>query len=112
MAEIALERLGRDGAVVPSLWWFEVRNLLLINERRGRIDPVGTASFLADLARLPITVDPAPDGEAVLALARAHGLTAYDATYFELAVRLMLPLATLDRALIAAAPAAGVDLLA
>ena len=107
---MALERLSPAGAVVPSLWWFEVRNLLVINERRGRIDPVGTASFLADLARLPIAVDPLPDSASVLALAREHDLMVYDAAYLELAVR--LPLATLDRALIAAAPTARVELLA
>lgn len=106
MAEIALERLGREGAVVPSPWWFEIRNLLVINERRGRIDSAGTASFLADLARLPISVDPAP------ALVQGHGLAIYDAACLELAVRLMVPLATLDRALIVAAPNAGVELLA
>jgi predicted nucleic acid-binding protein len=44
----------------------------------------------------------------VLALARQHALSAYDAAYLELALRLSLPLATLDRRLQAAATAAGV----
>jgi len=91
LAEIALERLNPDGAVVPALWWFEVRNLLIANERRGRIDPAGTATFLAHLARLPITIDRAPDGAMVMALVRAHGLTVYDAAYLELALRLAIP---------------------
>ena len=36
----------------------------------------------------------------------------YDAMYLELAVRLQMPLATLDRTLIAAARAAGIEALA
>jgi predicted nucleic acid-binding protein len=111
VAEIALERVGVEDAVVPAVWWFEVRNLLIANERRGRIDPAGTGMFLAHLARLPIAVDRAPDSGMVMTLARQHGLTVYDAAYLEVALRLVLPLATLDRALAAAAPAAGVELL-
>jgi hypothetical protein len=59
---------------------------------------VGEAAFAA----LPITVDTASSsqtGPAVLALARLHGLTAYDAAYLELATRRQLPLATRDKAL-------------
>ena len=41
-----------------------------------------------------------------------HSLTAYDATYLELAMRRGMPLATTDAALVAAARAAGVQLLA
>jgi hypothetical protein len=45
-AALALERILTDEARVPGLWWFEVRNVLLVNERRGRISEVATASFL------------------------------------------------------------------
>lgn len=108
VADAALARLGTEEGVVPALWWFEVRNILVINERRGCIDAPGTADFLADLNGLSIRIDRTPDSERVLALARAHRLTAYDAAYLELARRLDAPLATLDRAL---AGAAGVSLL-
>ena len=47
----------------------------------------------------------------VLALARTHRLTVYDAAYLELALRVDAPLATLDRKLAAAARAAGVPLV-
>ena len=96
---------------MPAIWWSEVRNLLLIGERHDRIDPSGTAGFLADLETMSIGIDQAPVSEAVLALARTHGLTVYDAAYLELARRLGAPLATLDRKLAAAAWAAGVVLL-
>jgi hypothetical protein len=35
-ATLALGPIRSDQARVPSLWWFEVRNTLIINERRGR----------------------------------------------------------------------------
>jgi predicted nucleic acid-binding protein len=44
-------------------------------------------------------------------LAAMHRLTIYDAAYLELAQRLNLPLATLDRELRAAAGALGIALL-
>ena len=48
----ALARIRTDEAHVPSLWWFEVRNTLLVNERRGRLTEIDTAAFLRGLSRL------------------------------------------------------------
>ena len=76
------------------------------------MDPIGTAAFLADLEALSLRIDRAPESDAVLALARAHRLTIYDAGCLELAGRIGAPLATLDRQLARAARAAGVPLLA
>jgi predicted nucleic acid-binding protein len=104
-------RSSADEAVVPAVWWFEVRNLLLTGERVGRMHPAGTAEFLADLERLSIRIDRAPVSDAVLALARGHRLTIYDAAYLELARRIGVPLATLDQQLAHAARAAQVPLL-
>jgi predicted nucleic acid-binding protein len=111
VADAALSATATDEVIVPAVWWFEVRNLLLTGERRGRMDPSGTAGFLADLEAMSIATDRAPVSEAVLALARAHRLTIYDAAYLELAGRLDATLATLDRRLAAAARAHGVALL-
>jgi predicted nucleic acid-binding protein len=110
-ADAAFGRLGTEEAIVPVLRWFEVRNVLVINERRAGSTRPGSAAFLADLETLPITFDRQSDSETVLALARAHRLTVYDAAYLELARRLDAPLATLDRKLAAAARAAGVSLV-
>ncbi|HEY4344463.1 MAG TPA: type II toxin-antitoxin system VapC family toxin [Parvibaculum sp.] len=96
---------------VPRLWWFEVRNLLLVAERRSRIDLSQMRAGLALLDEIPVDVDHAPDSEAMLDLARKHRLTVYDAAYLELARRKALPLATLDAALIAAANAEQVALV-
>ena len=110
----ALETLtglrGMDQARVPAVWWFEVRNALVVNERRGRVSEADTAAFLRILGKLPIVVDRSPDETALLTLARRHRLTAYDAAYLELARREGLPLASLDGPLRGAATASGVPL--
>ena len=59
-ATLALERIRSDEARVPSRWWFEVRNTLIVNERRGRLTDGDTAAFLRGLSRLGITVDRSP----------------------------------------------------
>jgi predicted nucleic acid-binding protein len=110
-ATLALERIRSDQARVPSLWWFEVRNTLIINERRGRLAEADTAAFLRGLSRLGVTVDRLPEEAGVMTLARKHRLTVYDASYLELAQREALPLATLDADLIRAARAENLSLI-
>jgi predicted nucleic acid-binding protein len=110
--ESALDRLREDHAVVPSLWAYEVANVVLMAERRGRLTEFQATRFVELLGRLPINVDLAPpEISTVLALGRRHGLSAYDAAYLALAERDGLPLATQDERLRAAAHAAGVPLL-
>ena len=108
-AEAVIARVAGDGAVVPTLFWFEIRNALLMGERRGRIVAEQTRAFLADLALLPFEVDDEADEAGVLDLARRCRLTIYDAAYLELARRRRLALATIDEALIRAAKEAGVE---
>ncbi len=110
-AQTVLAALRENEAVAPALWWFEVRNALLINERRGRLNLSQVTAVLAHLVRLPITLDRDPASDVVLALARTHRLTFYDAAYLELAVRRDGRLATLDQRLTAAARAAAVRLI-
>jgi predicted nucleic acid-binding protein len=103
-AALALERLADDHAVVPALWWYEIRNILLMNERRGRISPRSIAKFLGELHALPVEVDQNhPDEEMVFLTVRKHRLTVYDAVYLELARRGSMSLATLDTDLARAA---------
>jgi predicted nucleic acid-binding protein len=86
-----------------------------VAQRRKRITQAEAQRILAWFGRLPITFDAMDYARAtneVLPLARKHGLTTYDAAYLELAVRLKLPLATLDEKLAAACKKAGVPVLA
>ncbi len=101
-ATTAFDLLRSEEAVVPSLWWFEVRNILIVNERRGRIAEPDTAKFLAALTALPIRLDREPDPDVLMRLARTYRLSAYDAAYLELAERERLPLFTLDTDLLRA----------
>lgn len=111
LADLAFAEIPTDGAVVPGLLWFELRNILVVNERRKRISKSDTASFLQALAALPIRVDRMPDENEVLRLARVHRLSVYDAAYLELAQREGLRLATFDAALVRAAQVEDVPLL-
>ena len=110
VADMAFSSLQTEEAVVPALWWFEVRNILIVNERRERINERETDIFLRALAQFRIRIDREPEQAGVLRMARAQGLSVYDAAYLELAYREKLPLATLDRRLGEAARLMGVPL--
>ncbi len=111
-ADASLEQVVEIGGIAPALWWVEVRNVLVMAERRGRLTQADTAAAVQALDALGIRLDHAPDNTSVLQLARTHSLTAYDAMYLELAIRQQRPLATLDRTLSAAAQAEGITLTA
>ena len=111
VAALALERIRVDEAIAPSLWWFEVRNTLIVNERRGRLNEADTTIFLRELSRFGVTIDREPQEASILAFARQHRLTIYDASYLELAQREAIPLASLDNDLRKAASALGVALI-
>jgi predicted nucleic acid-binding protein len=108
------ERAATHGVAVPGLWLWEVANSLLMVERRGRITSAERQRALLILAKLPIQLDPPatiPVWGEVTNLAAMHKLTVYDASYLELALRLGLPLASLDRALCQAAETRGIEVL-
>lgn len=111
LADQILTEVQREEAIVPSLWFPEVTNALLVAERLHGTPTSATNYFLAELGALPIVEDDrhasASQG-AVLKLARRHALTAYDSTYLELALRTGRTLATFDRKLAAAARNAGI----
>ena len=102
-------------AVVPTIWPLEVTNALVSAVRRGRIDELISNRIRSTLDRLPLDIDSeiaiASHGQRILRLGIDHGLSAYDASYLELAMRRGLPLATQDERLIRAADAAGIDIL-
>jgi predicted nucleic acid-binding protein len=115
LAREALDAVRASGAMVPALWYPEVANALLLAERQRAerqrvVTAQGSATFLSGLSIWEIVQDPVPpalsQAQAIL-LGRIYNLTAYDATYLELAMRRGAVLATFDRKLAGAARAAG-----
>jgi predicted nucleic acid-binding protein len=110
-ANAVRKSLSRARAVVPGLWPLEVANTLALGERRRRSTEAEASKWLRYLRMLPIGVDDetaARSWSEVLHVARSYQVSAYNAVYLELAIRLGLPVASLDDALKAAAAAAGV----
>ena len=93
----------------PVIWRLEVPNALLIAERRKRIQRGARLEALERIQGLGIRVDThLVDLKAISELAERRGLSTYDASYLECALRQGFDLITLDRDLAAAAAAEGV----
>jgi predicted nucleic acid-binding protein len=113
LADAVLDVVGDMEVWVPSLWPIEVANVLLVAERRKRLKSADSARFIELLARLPIQVDGAGHERAlgpVIAKGRELGLSAYDASYVDLAERRGATLATRDKKLMKVCRGAGIDL--
>lgn len=114
VGEAILDRLHKDDAVAPALWPLEVANALLVGERRRRSLRGEMAEIAAMLGALSVVLDEPSTSRTfgpILEIAREHGLSVYDASYLELAIRRALPLATFDRRLRDAATNTGVELI-
>lgn len=112
-ADAVQQALSEHEVVAPGLWPLEVANVLLVAERRGRLNQADSARFLSLLETLGVVVDDETPQRAwtqTIALAREQSLSAYDAAYIELALRQGLPIATLDAGLKKAARKLGVIL--
>jgi len=97
--------------LVPVIWRLEVSNVLSRAEARRVATEARSEAFVAILGGLRIEVDEETSSHALsdtLHLARRYRLSAYDASYLELALRAGSPLATLDIDLKKAAGQAGV----
>ena len=104
---VAMQVISEPG-IVPVLFWYEIRNVLIRSERGERIDRAGTERFLGLLDEIQFDVDQRHSEGETLALARRYGLTVYDAAYLETALRRQASLATLDTELAEAAASEGV----
>jgi predicted nucleic acid-binding protein len=106
-----LDAMQEADALVPVTWGLEVANVLAKAEEKALVTEARSGAFLEMLEEADIEVDGAIYGHALsdtLQLARRYKISAYDASYLELALRLGLPLATLDEDLQKAARKAGV----
>ena len=106
-ADAVIERIGIEETVVPDLFWHEVRSVLLVAERIGRIEVNTTEDHIQAIRLLPLSTDGDQDDRRTVALARHHRLSGYDAAYLETAMRRGAKLATLDRKLARAAAGEG-----
>ncbi len=111
-ANRVLADLADARMLVPPLFWFEIANVLITNERRKRIGKEQVYAAVEMILGLPHeTSESRPDMSAVMDIARAKNLTAYDATYLELAMRTGSTLATLDNSLAKAAISEGIPVI-
>ena len=111
LADLAFLEIQSGLAIVPVIFWYELRNILVLNERRNRISPDDSTRFLLELEQLSIDMDSPRNGTQVMDLSRKYNLSVYDAAYLALAMRERVPLSTLDKDLRNAARAVGVPLL-
>lgn len=111
-AAVVDEIVSLREALAPAIFWFEIRNVLVVSERRGRLTAAEADTFLATLGDLPIETAPLPEQLGVLGLARQSELRVYDAAYLDLALRSGRLLASLDRKLLSAAAEVGVEIFA
>lgn len=112
-AQALMAAVASSGALVPAIWYSEVANSVVTRHRRGLIALDEIASLFRELASMPVLPDDLPFSESwgtTVALAVAHRLTSYDASYLELPRRTHLPLATFDQAWRRAAEAEAIPL--
>jgi predicted nucleic acid-binding protein len=92
--ETVFDLLNTQDAVVPTLFLSEFGHVFLKLSRQRKLSPALALSAVQKFSALGLEVDrntPAP--ERLFTLAAQYSLSAYDATYLELALRRGLPLA-------------------
>lgn len=107
LASSILDRESNPLGIVPLLWHYEIGNVLLSAERRGRLTPKQLEDAIKLIQSVPIEIDHTSDMYEIVALSRLFSLTYYDASYLELAIRRGILLATLDKRLMLAAEQTG-----
>jgi predicted nucleic acid-binding protein len=98
-SEAVLDSLADGEAFVPDIWPLEVGNVLLVAERKKRLGVASVVRFLELVSSLPLSVEQeTPDRmlKEIVSLAREQGISTYDASYLDLAMRMDLPISTLD----------------
>jgi predicted nucleic acid-binding protein len=108
IADAVMSGVSAEGVAVPELWHLEVGNAVLMHVRRQRLPAESAPGLIRRLRNIPVVTDLETSSHAwgeTMRLAITRGLTLYDAAYLELAMRLNLPLASLDRTLRRAAEA-------
>ena len=80
LAQILLEQLDTDDLIVPRIFWYEIRNVLLKAKQSKRIEQQDFEACLLQLTdEFSPTEDAKNDEAKTLDLAERHNLTVYDA---------------------------------
>ena len=96
--------------MVPSLWHYEMNNLIRSANRKKRLTEEDAREAVETLNQVPLVIEDLPEAPArkrILHLALQFDLSSYDASYLELADRHKIPLHTADAKLKAAAKQLG-----
>jgi predicted nucleic acid-binding protein len=111
---LVLDSIEDGNVIVPGVWCLEVANVIARAEAKYGLTEARSMEFVHLLQQMQIQIDTETCAHAMgdtLQLARRYNLSAYDASYLELALREGLALATLDEELLKAAKKAGVKRL-
>ena len=104
LARMIMEQLDDEDMIVPRIFWYEIRQVLLKAKRTKRINH---EDYHACLIQLQDEFSPSVDNEhdemKLMNLAEQHNLSVYDASYLETALRYKAGLATFDDSLAKAA---------
>lgn len=112
-SEVILNSLNKSKALVPILWNLEITNVLLVAEKRKRLNKADSTRFIDLLGSLPIyNSDLLFPMSEIINVARSHNLTSYDTNYLLIAMHQGLSIATKDKGLISACLKSGVDIFA
>ena len=109
-ADAVMDLASTETVIVPSLFWHEIRSVLVVAERKERIEADAVESHIERLRTLRFVTDDDQDDRQAIALSRRHHLSGYDAAYLETAKRRGAKLATLDKKLGVAAAEEGVSI--
>lgn len=100
-----------DKLLIPSLWWYELANVLIVSERRKRLNYRDVTKITSLFERLNLETDNSTGFfylERLYELAQRYKISSYDASYLELAIRDQANLCSLDIKLTQAAKNSGV----
>ena len=110
LARMIMEQLDNEDMIVPRIFWYEIRQVLLKAKRKKRIN---YEDYHACLIQLQDEFSPSVDNEhdemKLMNLAEQHNLSVYDASYLETALRNKAGLATFDGPLAKAATKESVE---
>ena len=103
-----LARAGSEVLHAPTLLQIELASALVKLAHGRKIPPRAIGDVLTEFEALDLVTDRTPPtARTIASMCRRYALSAYDAAYFELAMRLELPLAAKDGPLVEAARKAG-----